>query len=338
VTAGFDPDPPAAGVERKRPAYELVAATLRNAIATELLPTGTVLTEGVLAALFGASRSPIKQAFAELEAERLLCRFEGRGMLVGGQAVPPRRIRVTADMLGIGPDPAGAVRDDAWETLYYALERDILLASIFGRFRINEVALARHYGVGRTVARNLLLRAHALGIVAKSDSSHWYGVEMSEVRLRDLYDLRILLEPALVGQTAPRIPPDELAAMAGRLTAAAVDFSRLSVAGLDALEHDVHVRCLSYGGNAEMVEALKRTHCTLVVGKHIQAALIKTPQIDPFLDEHLAIVEALRAGDGRRAQRALKEHLKASQIKAAERLTAFRAQQQIGKPPYISTD
>jgi DNA-binding GntR family transcriptional regulator len=338
VTAGFDPDPPAAGVERKRPAYELVAATLRKAITSELLPSGTVLTEVMLAVLFGASRSPIKQAFAELEAEQLLCRFEGRGMLVGGQAVAPKRIPVTADMLGIGPDPAGAVRDDAWETLYYTLERDIILASIFGRFRINEVALARHYGVGRTVARNLLLRAQALGIVAKSDSSHWYSVEMSEIRLRDLYDLRILLEPALVGQAAARIPADELAGMASRLTAAAADFSRLSVAGLDALEHDVHVRCLSYGGNAEMAEALKRTHCTLVVGKHIQAALIKTPQIDPFMDEHLAIVDALRAGDGGRAKRALKEHLKGSQIKAAERLMAFRAQRQVGLPPYISME
>jgi len=338
VTSSIEPDLPATGVERKRPAYELVAATLRNAIVTDLLPSGTVLTEGVLAALFGASRSPIKQAFAALEAERLLSRFEGRGMLVGDQTGPPQRIRVTADMLGIGPDPAGAVRDDAWETLYYTLERDIILTSIFGRFRINEVALARHYRVGRTVARNLLLRAQALGIIAKSDSSHWYTVEMSEVRFRDLYELRILLEPALVGQTATRIPPDELAAMAGRLTAAAADFTRLSVAGLDALEHDVHVRCLAYGGNAEMVEALKRTHCTLVVGKHIQAALIKTPQIDPFMDEHLAIVEALRAGDGRGAQRALREHLKGSQIKAAERLTAFRAQRQIDRPPYISTE
>jgi DNA-binding GntR family transcriptional regulator len=126
--------------------------------------------------------------------------------------------------------------------------------------------------------------------------------------------------------------------MASRLTAAAADFSRLSVAGLDALEHDVHVRCLSYGGNAEMAEALKRTHCTLVVGKHIQAALIKTPQIDPFMDEHLAIVDALRAGDGGRAKRALKEHLKGSQIKAAERLMAFRAQRQVGLPPYISME
>ena len=338
MTAGLDPEPPAAGVERKRPAYELVAATLRKAIASELLPRGTVLNEGVLAVLFGASRSPIKQAFAELEAEQLLCRFEGRGMLVGGQAGPPRRIPVTADMLGIGPDPASAVRDDAWETLYYALERDIILASIFGRFRINEVALSRHFGVGRTVARNLLLRAHALGIVAKSDSSHWYSVEMSEVRLRDLYDLRILIEPALVGRAATRIPPDELGAMTDRLAAAAQDFAKLGVAELDTLEHDVHLRCLSYGGNAEMVEALKRTHCTLVVGKHIQAAIIKTPQIDPFMDEHLAIVDALRAGDGGRAQRALKEHLKRSQIKAAERLTAFRAQGKVELPAYFSTE
>jgi DNA-binding GntR family transcriptional regulator len=56
------------------------------------------------------------------------------------------------------------------------------------------------------------------------------------------------------------------------------------------------------------------------------------------MDEHLAIIDALSAGDGERSARALEEHLKRSQIKAAVRLMAFRAQRQVGLPPYISCE
>ena len=58
---------------------------------------------------------------------------------------------------------------------------------------------------------------------------------------------------------------------------------------------------------SQMVEALKRTHCAFVIGKHIQVALT-APQIDSFMDEHLVIIEALRARDGAELGRRLMEH------------------------------
>lgn len=310
--------------ERKRPAYALIADTLRETIAAGRLPAGAVLAEGALAALFGASRSPVKQAFAQLESEKLVRRFEGRGVLVGD--AEPRRIEITAATLGLAADPSEAVRDDAWDTLYYALEREVIEASVFGRFRINELALARHFGVGRTVSRNLLLRAQTAGIVAKNDSAHWYVVAMDEARIRDLYELRVMLEPPLIRSAAQTITAGDLDAMAARHVAASKAMPDVGVAELDALEADVHVVCLSFGRNAEAREALKRTRCILAVGKHIQAAIAKIPQIDPFMDEHLTIIEALKAGDGDGAARALEEHLLSSQHKADERLAAFRRQ------------
>lgn len=310
--------------ERKRPAYVLIADTLRETIVAGRLPDGAVLAEGALAALFRASRSPVKQAFAQLESEKLVRRFDGRGVLVGD--AEPSRIAITAATLGLAADPAEAVRDDAWETLYYALEREVIEASVFGRFRINELALARHFAVGRTVARNLLLRAQGAGIVAKNDSAHWYVVALDAARVRDLYELRVMLEPPLVRSAAGNMRAGDLDAMAARHVAAGAAAPQVGVAELDALEADVHVACLAFGRNAEAREALKRTRCLLVVGKHIQAAISETPQIDPFMHEHLAIIEALKAGDGDGAAQALAHHLLSSQHKADERLAAFRRQ------------
>ena len=83
------------------------------------------------------------------------------------------------------------------------------------------------------------------------------------------------------------------------------------------------------------MEALKRTHCSLVIGKHIQAALIKYPQIDPFMHEHLAIIHALQQGDGSGAAKALHLHLDLAQKKAAERFAAFRAAKTMPVVSYI---
>jgi DNA-binding GntR family transcriptional regulator len=44
------------------------------------------------------------------------------------------------------------------------------------------------------VARNLLLRAQAIGILEKGAKAHWYVVPLDEDRLRDIFEVRATLE------------------------------------------------------------------------------------------------------------------------------------------------
>lgn len=53
------------------------------------------------------------------------------------------------------------------------------------------------------------------------------------------------------------------------------------------------------------------------------------------MDEHLQVIEAVRAGDHARACRALAEHLALSKAKALKRLDDFRLGQHDVKAPYI---
>ena len=53
--------------ERARPAYAVIKDTLARRIGDGTLAEGTVLLEGPLAELFRSSRSPVKQAFAQLD-------------------------------------------------------------------------------------------------------------------------------------------------------------------------------------------------------------------------------------------------------------------------------
>ena len=316
------------------PAYATIEARIRKSIEAGALPDGTVLLEGPLAALFGSSRSPVKRALSALEEDGLLSRFDGRGLLVGNKGIP-RRVKILPDMLLLDDDEGLNAKSFAWQPHYYDFEREIILRSVFGRARVNELALARHLDVSRTVAHDLLIHAREVGIVYKDDGSRWWIVPLDEARFDNLYELRILLEPVAMTSAIGRVPDERLDEIEARLHRVQERFPAVTGADLDLLESDLHIDCIGHGCNPEIIEALKRSHCILVAGKHIQLALGSDARVDPFMDEHLEIVAALRAQDPIAVRETLVRHLELSAEKAVHRLAAFRGSQRVAELPYI---
>lgn len=319
---------------RRTLAYEAIFETLRNAIEMKSLPEGTVLLEGPIATIFDSSRSPVKQALAKLESEGLVRRFDGRGVLVG-MTSGPLRLKVTPEMLSLEADPAGNPKVFAWQNFYYDFEKTVILRAVFGAARINELALARYYNVGRTVAGDILNYAAKTGIVIKDDKSRWWINPLDEERFHNLYALRILLEPAALKSAIDRIPPISLEVMRNRLIETTDHFPRIEPAELDALEEDLHIGLMQFSDNSEILEALKRTRCVLVAGKHIQRAVRGAMPIDAFMHEHLEIMDAAAALDFKTAEAALIEHLATSSRKANERLAAYVQSHQVSPIEYV---
>ncbi|MBY5851607.1 FCD domain-containing protein [Rhizobium ruizarguesonis] len=305
-------------------AYEVIADKLRKAVLSKSLPDGTVLLEGPIGALFDSSRSPVKKALVILEAEGLVRRFDGRGVLAGAEG-EPLRIGITSEMLGLDDEGSASPKTFAWQNFYYDFENTVILRAVFGRFRINELALARHYNVGRTVAGDILNHAAESGIVERDDKSRWWINPLDEERFRNIYEVRLLLEPAALKSAMQRIPADTLETMRQRLIEVSDRFPQIASAELDSLEEDLHITTLQYSANGEILEALKRTRCVLVAGKHIQRAVRGTLPIDAFMDEHLDIMNAIAADNYPLAEQALTSHLQASSTKAKERLQAYLA-------------
>jgi len=324
-------------LQRDPPAYKLITDTLRQGIQRGRLRAGLVLQEASLAELFGSSRSPVKAAIKQLMSERLLSRSDGRGVQVGGRGATPDRTPLTHAMLGIEESSVALPRVHAWQKIYRTIERELLYRSAFGRFQVNELELARYYHAGRTVAHDALLRLQASGIVTKGEKAHWYVVPLDSQRLNELYELRKLIEPELVGNAATRIPGDVLAQMRGRLRDAMQRHPQVKIDDLDGLEHDLHVSCLEHGGNREMLEALGRTRCILISGKHILGKHVPYPRIDPFLAEHLAVIEALLSRDSRRARQAMRAHLDSAHAKVEARLQEFRKSYTLAPISFISS-
>jgi len=297
---------------------------LRRSILRGSLPAGTVLLEGKLAELLGSSRAPVRQALANLEEARVVQRFEGRGYLVGDSDKPQRRAKLSADMLEIDETPEALRRSFAWEGIYEEIERAIIYRSAFGRFRINELELARHYKVSRTVARDVLTRLQSLGSVDKDERQRWTTVALDRTRLLNLYEVRDLLEPVALKQAMAHTDKSVIIGMRDRLVQNLETYPKISSGGMNDLEYDLHVRALEPCPNKELLGALSRTRCVLTLSKHVLGVAMDIPEHDPFMEEHLHVLDLLIADKPTSAADALRSHLRSSCPKVIERLDAFR--------------
>jgi len=329
-----EPAPPA-DPGRRGPLYEIVRDVLRRAIAAGDIPEGSVILEGPVADILRSTRTPVRQALHALEEEGLVSRFDGRGYLAGPAGVEPRRIALDAAMLGVGGDAQGLRKTLGWEAIYERVERDVVTLSVFDAWRINELELARHFGVGRVVARDVLLRLERLGLVEKDERLRWAVRTLDADRLNHLYELRWLLEPSALRSGARAAPAGEVAAMADDLRRALKAYPRVTAGALDKLEHDLHVALLARCANPELLRSLEPTRCVLTLSKHALGASAPMPEHDPFMGEHLAIVEAVQARDMASAEALLRAHLEASCLKVIQRVALVRTATAPPRLPYV---
>jgi len=326
----------ARGVARTEPLYLRFQRILGRSIRSGRLEAGTVLLEGPLAQMFGSSRAPVRQALAALRRARLVSRFEGRGHVVGSKRATIRRVNVSPEMFDLDGERRSLRKAFAWEAIYEAVERTIIHRSAFGRFRVNELELARHHGVSRGVARDVLTRIESLGMVAKDERQRWTIVSLDSERLTHLYEVREHLEPAALRHALPALSRPWLSDMRARLADQLAAYPRVSASAMDDLEFDLHVRCLAPCANREILAALLKTRCVLTLSKHILGVAMPVPETDPFMDEHLRVIDAMLGGDERDAVQKLSGHLRASRPKVIERLERFRSTFTPPEIPYIS--
>ncbi|PRD44929.1 GntR family transcriptional regulator [Phyllobacterium phragmitis] len=306
---------------RKRSLYEELYGRLKENIGTGRIAPGTVLLEGPLAELLGSSRAPVRQALKLLADENRISRFEGRGFVVGPAGTPAKRVDL-AQSLG---DLANHERTlFAWQALYEEVERRIVNRSFFGRFRINEIELARHYGVGRAVARDVLLKLETLGITSKDEHFRWSIVPLDDKRITELYEVRERLEPFAIAQAMDAMSDSEIERMTGRLVQAAKAYPQVSVDLLYDLELDLHVRSMQACPNREMISILQRTHCVITLSKHVLWHRLRMPENDPFIAEHIEIFEMMRRRNRPDLMRAMSNHIASSRPKVIERAEEVR--------------
>lgn len=314
--------------------YQRVFDIITAQIEQGTLQQDTLLTETAIAARFGVSRAPARRALAELVRHGLLARSDNRGFIVRGGANPPASERG-------GSNPAETAEAEklvslsSWERIYGEVESEIIARISFATWRLNEAEMARHYRVSRTVARDVIARLQQRGLVQKDDRSRWFAPALTAEHVGELYELRWVLEPVALVKAATNLPPDLLPRMRADLEAALADPEPIAGAVLDELEHDLHVTLLGHCGNRALMQAITYPQSLLIAHRFLYRWTSRLFQQEPFLPEHLEIVDLMQRDRVAEAAGRLEEHLKVSLERALSRIDVIAAGDQPDPLSYL---
>lgn len=306
--------------------YQRVSDVLCSEITAGTLTPGTRVVETAVASRFAISRAPARQALAELEKQGWLRKADGRGYEV--IAAPTTQ---TATEAAASPD----FRQQAsWEVIYADIELEIVSRTSVGSWRINEAVLARHYGVSRTVARDVVARLQERGIVVKDASSRWVAPALTRKHIDELYELRWTLEPLALRKAAPALSVDLLRSLSSNIERVMSAKTPVSE-DLDRLEQELHVDLLGRCESDALMRAIRLPQALLVAHHFLYRQTSELFAHEPFLPEHLAIFNHLIAERLDDACEALVNHLKVSRQRAMQRIELVASTIQLKPLPYL---
>lgn len=319
-----------AGGARDEPIYVTIEAVLREHLASRKLPAGLVLGQANVARAFNVSRVPAGIALSRLLDDGLVERFEGRGYVVPGAA--PFRAELLEAGLVV---PAEVVNPTATrrDQIYSDVEHAVAACLPYGRFMLNETALAQYFDVSRTIAHEVLTQLERLGIVEQDSNNRWYAGPLSGDELEHHFEMRWILEPQALRHAYPLLGEGEIRDRLGRIEAA----RKYAIQPLDReqLEADLHVRTLAPCPNSLLLHAVQRSQRILIATHSAFASYQSPDEITLMSSEHVSIYKALLASDVNLACSILEAHLRRSLKPNLEILGRLDVLPEVLRLPYL---
>ncbi|WP_227322692.1 GntR family transcriptional regulator [Acidisoma silvae] len=310
----------------------MVAEALQAAVRSGAISGGAILRPSAIAEAFEISRVPVLRALATLEQSGLVARRSLRGFVVAGPIGAEHNLS-KAEIQDIVPHAMqDAVRFRTWRNrIYPDLEREVAGRLLFGHFQIKTQALAQHYRVSRTVANELLVGLERVGIVRRESNARWYAGPLTRDHIVELFELRILLEPAALLQAATVVTLPELSVMQQRVVDALQQKRACPPPLLHQLEIDLHHGVVLRCANSQLRDVLYRCQLPLITSHLAFGIEQDRPEVPPMLYAHAEILAAMLDRDFANAASALAEHLRQSRLEASARI--LRVPSHIGRPP-----
>ncbi len=193
------------------------------------------------------------------------------------------------------------------DQVYTAIRERISSGSLPRGARVHQEDLAEELGVSRTPVREALRRLAAEGLVEMRTNRGARVADVDQVGMRSSYEARTVIEPGAARLAAARQLEEPLARM--RAAVAAQRRSLRNVQRSFEANREFHLALAEASGNEFLVQFAERLWVARI-GETIYERQVQT-QERMLLDvrEHEQIVEAIEAGDGRRAESLVRRHL-----------------------------
>ena len=171
---------------------------------------------------------------------------------------------------------------------------------------ITERRMAERLSMSRTPIRDALLMLEGEGLLIRQGSR---GLQIRKVQIEEYMDtlqIRMMLEPPVARMTAGKMRKEKIqelrAALNGLLENPESEADREQVRGVD---EDLHDGLASASGNPQLAQIIQ----TLRRQTQIFDLRAMPERLEETCKEHLRLLNAVEAGDGAAAEKAMLEHL-----------------------------
>ncbi len=217
------------------------------------------------------------------------------------QGVPP--IAVTDLVLGDGKVKRLSLSDQA----YIAIKDAILRIALPPGVSVTEEQLANLLGISKSPVRAALLHLQRDGLVSFSPYKGTIVSELREKDVRDLYEVRALLEPYCVKRLTPLLTEEDIEAVQGILDQASAALSDGDIEVFSRHSSDFHSYIVNRLDNATIIASYNTISLQMERLRHISKD--GHPGRQETLDEEREIFSYMKANDADTAASLMEKHI-----------------------------
>jgi DNA-binding GntR family transcriptional regulator len=231
----------------------------------------------------------------------------------------PRAHRVGTNAIRTNKQAIQPLKSRSLSDVAYAKLLDMLRS---GELRPNdlimETHLSRQVNVSRTPLREAIRRLEGEKILERQRSGTLVVKAMSIEDLLHVWQIRHLLEGDAARRAAGQIPDRDLKALRARTTAIK-NGGNPTAEELRSAGRDLHTLIAQASGNPMLASIIEdfRKRTQLLTIRRVPERIIKV------CEEHLAIIDALMAGNGEEAKAAMQRHIEGVRTYTLEKLGAL---------------
>ena len=193
------------------------------------------------------------------------------------------------------------------DQVYIATRERITSGSLPRGARVHQEDLAAELGVSRTPVREALRRLAAEGLVEMRTNRGARVADIDQGGMRGAYEARLVVEPGAARLAARRRLPEPLARM--RAAVAAQRRSLRSVERSFEASREFHLALVAASGNDHLLQLVERLWVARIGGTIHERQVETQERMVLDVREHEQILEAIEAGDARRAESLTRQHL-----------------------------
>lgn len=202
------------------------------------------------------------------------------------------------------------------DQMYGAL-RDLILKNTYGPNSVLQIdGLAEEFGVSATPVREALVRLEAEGLVTLIPNKGAQVTDIQEEDILNTWEMRRLLEPYAASQSVSLIPDAEVEALQKEVV-------KLRDGPFDndlyvSADNKLHQMLYAHLSNTALKDTIRRVHQMSIRIRYFPegSAAMHERVVNEVIQEHLAILEAIRTRDSKRIAELVLSHLQNGEKRA----------------------